>query len=691
MRFLIKLIVICLLQIPQVYAETAHLAPEKQHLVTTLEVIKNLQLRHYEKRSIDDDLSEKLLHNYLTAIDGNKQTFLQKDIDEFNKSYKTTLDDSLLKGDVSAGYYIFNIYRDRTIKQLEKTIADLPNIINNFDFTKDESILIDRSATKWPTSKEEIDELWYKRLKAATLSLKLSDKEPEKIKELLTKRYQNQLDRMKKLNNEDVFQLYINVFTQLYDPHTNYMSPANSENFDISMSLKLEGIGAMLRLEDEYTQIVRLIHAGPADKQGELKPSDKIIGVGQGKTGEIVDVVGWRLDDVVDLIRGKKGTTVKLEIIPATAISDDQTKIISIVREEVKLEEQAVKKAMLDFKDSQGITHKIGIIDIPAFYVDFDALRMRDPNYKSTTKDTAQLLSELMHEGAEGIIIDLRENGGGSLLEANQLTSLFIEKGPSVQIRLSDQRVYSEEKKFPGNYYKGPLVILVNRMSASASEIFAGAMQDYQRAIIIGSQSYGKGTVQSLSSLNHGKLKITESKFYRISGESTQNRGIVPDIELPTIYDTEIIGESSLDQAMKWDSIAAVPHKLYNNYTPVMSHLVKLSKDRAANDPEFVYLNKKIDYDKKMMTKEISLNEKKRISEREKIKKERLALINENRLAKGEKPLQSLEPEDSEENEEDKDSKSGINEINTADPFLIEAANILLDAESSLNQLQLTQ
>ena len=694
MRLLFKTAIFVLfLQLSFANAAVEPLSPEKEHMVTTLEIIKKLQTRHYEKRSIDDQLSEKLLASFLDMIDGNRQTFMQQDIDKFTSKYKTSLDDRLKRGDVNAGFEIFNIYRERAIQQLEKTIKDLPALVAGFDFTKDESIEVDRSEAKWPTSQKEIDDLWRKRLKAATLSLKLSDKEPDKIAELLTKRYKNQLDRLIKLNSEDVFQFYINAFTQLYDPHTNYLSPASSDNFDISMSLKLEGIGAMLRLEDEYTKVVRLVHAGPADKQGELQPSDRIIAVAQGKDGELVDVVGWRLDEVVNLIRGKKGTVVRLEVIPAKAVSDDETRIISIVRDEVKLEEQAVQKAMLDVKDERGIVRKIGVIDIPAFYIDFDALRMRDPNYRSTTKDTAEALSQLMHEGAEGIIIDLRNNGGGSLREANQLTSLFIEKGPSVQIRLSDERIYSEEKKYPGNYFKGPLVVLMNRMSASASEIFAGAMQDYQRAVIVGSQSYGKGTVQSLSPLNHGKLKITESKFYRISGESTQNRGVLPDIELPAIYDSEVIGESSLDQAMQWDTIASVPFTTYNNYKPVLAQVQKLSAERGTKNPDFIFLNKKASYEKELAKKkELSLNEKDRITERKKNREYQLQLVNEKRIAKGEKPLDKLENEDAEDKDADNEEVNSerVN-IDLQDPYLFEAANILLDTQTFMSQLAAKQ
>ncbi len=688
MNIFFKFFILFIFNTEIAFALAPKLAPEQKHMLTTIEIIEKLQSQHYEKIAIDDLLSQQFLDSYLDMLDPGRQTFQQKDIDGFNLAYKTTLDDYLKKGDVNAGYIIFNIFRTKTSIQLEKIIKNMPQTVKGFTFNTEENIEADRSKSPWPATENEINDIWNKRLKASVLSLKLTKKTPDKIIELLTKRYQNQLDRLNKMNSEDVYQLYINAFTQLYDPHTNYLSPASSENFDISMSLKLEGIGAMLGSEDEYTKVVRLIPAGPADKQGALKPSDKVIGVGQGKDAEIIDVLGWRLDDVVDLIRGPKGTIVRLQVIPANAVSEDETKIITITRDEVKLEEQAVQKAMIDIKDSRGLIHKIGVLDIPAFYIDFEALRNRDPNYKSTTGDTKKLLSELIQEGAEGIIIDLRENGGGSLREANELTGLFIDKGPSVQIRLSDQRVYTEAKNFYSPYYDGPVVVLVNRMSASASEIFAAAMQDYQRALIIGSRTFGKGTVQSLSPMNHGKLKITESKFYRISGDSTQDHGVAPNVQLPNIYNEEIIGESALEHAMKWDAIGAAPHKKYNNFAPIVTELTEYSNKRAANNPDFVYLNKQISYDKSLDLNTISLNEKKRIMERSKDREYRLKLINEKRKAKGEEALKSLDPEKDEDEDgvEDANPDDAFGKIDITDAFLIESAHILLDSDTLLNK-----
>lgn len=675
-------------------AETGELLkPEHQQQITTLEIVRKLQNQHYEKHSIDDNFSLSFLNNYLKALDPNRLYFKQSDINKLYDQYGSQLDDSIKRGNLDAGFAIFNLYRQRNIALLEKNLPELKQQVKNFDYSKKEQVQVDRSDAAWPKSDEEVQSLWLERLKLAALNLHLAKKESDETADLLYKRYRNQLDRLKKLRSDDVFQIYMNALTTLYDPHTNYMSPVTSSNFDISMSLKLEGIGAILSQADEYTQIVRLIHAGPAQKQGELQPLDKIVAVAQGEKGKFVDVVGWRLDEVVNLIRGPKGSTVRLEVIPANS-SGDKHQVITIVRDEVKLEEQSVQKAVLNLKDQKGLNRKIGVLDIPTFYIDFDALRKRDPNYKSTTRDTAKLLSELVNEGVDGIVIDLRNNGGGSLREANELTGLFIEKGPSVQIRHANNRVYSEAKTYYAPYYDGPIVVLINRLSASASEIFAGAMQDYQRGVIVGSDSFGKGTVQSLSDLTHGKLKLTESKFYRISGKSTQHKGVVPDIYLPSIYDENLVGESSLDQAMSYDAIEPLSYKHYFNLSPIMSELSELSKKRTANDPEFTYIEKSQALKRSIEQDYLSLNEQQRLRERDKDQAALLSLLNEKRVAQGKKPLDSLDDKDKitrdDEGEEAIDDEAP-NKIDPEDPYLIEAAHILLDAEHLLNRLKIAK
>lgn len=672
----------------------AVLKPNHQQQITSLEIVRKLQHQHYEKHTIDDTFSLSFLNNYLKALDPNRLYFKQADIDKLYKQYGDKLDDAIKRGNLDAGYEIFNLYRQRNISLLEKNLPKLKQYVADFDYSKDEKVQVDRSDANWPTSDQEVEQLWMQRLKLAALNLRLAKKDSDEIADLLYKRYKNQLDRYKKLRSDDVFQIYMNALTTLYDPHTNYMSPVTSSNFDINMSLKLEGIGAILSQADEHTQIVRLIHAGPAQKQGELQPMDKIVAVAQGEKGKFVDVVGWRLDEVVDLIRGPKGSTVRLEVIPANS-SGDKHKVITIVRDEVKLEEQSVQKAVLDINNKQNEKHKIGVLKIPTFYIDFDALRKRDPNYKSTTRDTAKLLGELVKEGVDGIIIDLRDNGGGSLREANELTGLFIEKGPSVQIRHANNRTYSEAKTYYAPYYDGPIVVLINRLSASASEIFAGAMQDYQRGVVVGSDSFGKGTVQSLSDLTHGKLKLTESKFYRISGKSTQHKGVIPDIYLPATYDKELVGESALEKAMSYDAIDALKHKQYFNLKPIISELSQLSQQRAANDPEFIYIEKSEALKRSIKSDYLSLNEQQRLREREQDQAALLALVNDKRKAKGQKPLDSLDDQNSisrdKDNSEPEVEDEGPNKIDPEDPYLIEAAHILLDSERLLHQLKIAK
>jgi carboxyl-terminal processing protease len=645
---------------------------------TMVELIEQLEERHYAKLQYDDDFSSQHLDAYIDTLDGGKMYFLASDLEEFEQ-FRTVMDDQLPKGNLDAGFFIFNRFQERLEARLEDVLAKLPETVGAMDFDVDESYQLDVEEREWATTTEELDNRWRKQLKNQVLSLKLADKPEEDLVTTLEKRYRNQLKRVQQYNNQDVFQVYANALTELYDPHTNYLSPRRSENFNINMSLSLEGIGAVLQLEDEYTKVTRLVPKGPADKQGELQPSDRIVGVGQGQKGDIEDVIGWRLDEVVELIRGPKDSTVRLEVIPAKSKATDQRKIITIVRNKVKLEEQSAQREILEIPSGDQVL-KVGVIDIPAFYIDFEAMRRGDKDYKSTTRDVRKLLEELQEEGVDGIVVDLRNNGGGSLQEANELTGLFIEYGPTVQIRHSSRRVWRDGKRLKSPYYEGPLVVLVNRLSASASEIFAGAIQDYQRGIIVGDRSFGKGTVQTLIPLTEGQLKITESKFYRISGDSTQHRGVVPDVVFPTIYDPEEIGESALDHALNWDQINPVRHHRYNDLSTVLPRLTELFQVRSEKNPDFVYLEDQIalaqatrDID------ELPLNEKARVALRESQEAKALAIENKRRKAKGEELLSSLDEEESEEQAESDDAAEE-EEGSEEDVLLSEAGNVLVDA-----------
>ena len=658
-----------------------NLQPDRDEVIASLNVVELLKRHHYSKPPLDDARSAIIYDSYLKLLDPSRSYFLASDIAEFDK-WKFQFDDFLKSGDLNPGFAIYKRYLDRVKSRLDFALAELKKGPDAFDFTAKETLQIDRKDAPWLKSEAELNDLWRKRIKDEVLRLKIAGKEPAKIQELLTKRYKNQLSRLDQTRSEDIFQAYINTFAMSYDPHTNYLSPDNAENFDINMSLSLEGIGAVLQSDNDQVKIVRLVPAGPADKTKQVAPADKIIGVAQGDK-EMVDVIGWRLDEVVKLIRGPKGSVVRLEVIPASNAPNDQTsKIVSITREAVKLEEQAAKKSILNLKQN-GKDYKLGVIEIPAFYLDFKAFRAGDPNYKSTTRDVKKLLTELQKEKVDGVIIDLRNNGGGSLQEATELTSLFIDKGPTVLVRNADGKVDVLEDENPGAFYKGPMALLVNRLSASASEIFAGAMQDYHRALIIGGQTFGKGTVQTIQPLNHGELKLTLAKFYRVSGQSTQHQGVLPDVAFPSIIDTKEIGESALPEAMPWDTIRPAIKPASDPFKPFLDQLKSEHEARVAKDAEFMFIRDKLALAEKLMAeKTVSLNEAERRAQHADIDAKQLVMENARRQAKGEAPLKEMKKEDEDalpvEPEKTKPED---------DAYLSETGRILLDYLKLSNQV----
>ena len=662
------------------------LAPTSGQSDTLQELIDVIEDRHYASRRYDDGLSAQHFVAYLDALDPQRMFFDADDISDFNQ-WRLELDNAGRRGDLNPAFTMFNRYHDKLKGRLEHILDTLHATLEGFDYDVDEHLVIDHSTTPWAPDQAELDDRWRKRLKNQALSLILADKPEKEIPDTLTRRYQNQLSRLDQYNAQDVFQIYANSLAEQYDPHTNYFSPRRAENFDINMSLSFEGIGAMLQVEDEYAKVTRLIPAGPADKQGALKPSELIIGVGQGDSGPIEDVVGWRLDEVVDLIRGPRDTIVRLEVIPGKG-KTDQRRVIPIRRNEVKLEEQAAQKEVIQFTDEADQTHRIGVIDIPAFYIDFEAYRNGDKNYRSTTRDVQKLVDELVAEGVEGVVIDLRDNGGGSLQEANQLTGLFIEYGPTVQIRSAESRVWRDGKRRKSRYYEGPLAVMINRLSASASEIFAGAIQDYGRGIIVGEQSFGKGTVQSLVPLQEGQLKITESKFYRISGESTQHRGVIPDIHYPSLFDPEQIGESALDNALAWDQIAPARFSRYNDYRAILPTLTDLHERRAANDPDYRYLEDQVSLAREARTiTALPLRQAGRLEMRDDQEQKALAIENKRRVAKGLERLSTRYAEESaddtkqlEANVASEAPAHGGDEDSLDDVLLMETGRILVDA-----------
>lgn len=652
---------------------------------TIKDIVHKLRSKHYRDRKVDDELSKAFLENYLQTLDSSRMFFYQEDIDQFLK-HETKFDDDFKAGKLDPGFAIFRLYRGRVVSRLESIVNLLEDPSVKFDFEQKDSIELDRKEANWPSSRTEADELWYKRIKLGLLNLKLAGKPLREGRKTLAKRYKNQLTRAKQQDSADVFETIANSLTLLYDPHTNYWSPRTSENFDINMSLSLEGIGAVLRSEDEFVKVVELVPGGPAHKQGQLKPADKIIAVAQGDKGELVDVVGWRLDEVVQLIRGPKNTVVKLEVIPSGSSINDTHETISINRGKVKLEDAAAEKAVFDLPDGDKI-YKIGVINLPTFYVDFQSKSMRDPSFRSASRDVSRLIDELQKESVDGIILDLRNNGGGSLDEAQSLTGYFIDRGPVVQIRTAEGHVRRHIRSHFKAKYRGPLIVMVNRLSASASEIFAGAIQDYNRGLIVGSQSFGKGTVQSVTPLLEGRIKLTESKFYRVSGESTQHRGVIPDIAFPFLTDIEEIGESSYDNALPWDQIHSVNHAKYFDLKTLIPVLDNLHKKRVNEDPDFNYIIDQMSLmSKAKAKKEISLNEKARIEEKNQMELEAMQIDNRRRVAKNMKAYKTLE--DYRKNELDKEEDEDEVEVETetrkkidvdGDTLLLETGNILVD------------
>ena len=660
------------------------------HGDTAVSLLEELETKHYRAVEVDDNFSSAIFDSLIDTLDGSHSYFLRSDIDELSK-FRYTLDDSLKSGSVEPGFEIYNTYYKRVLERLIYAINRIENNIPQMDFSVDEYIQLDREDAPYAESIADLDEIWRLRIKNSVLSLRLTGDDDEEIKDKLSKRYRNQLSQVLKTNERDIFQTFLSTVAKTVDPHTAYFSPRDSENFNMGLSLSLQGIGAQLTTEDEYTKIVELIKGGPAERGEELKQGDRIIGIGQGVDGEIQDVVGMRLDDVVAQIRGEKGTVVRLSVIPADAVSESSAQTISITRDTVKLEDQSAKKEIIELSYNER-EYKIGVIDLPTFYFDFEAASRGEEDFKSSTRDVKILLEELKEEGVDGVVVDLRNNGGGSLGEANQLVGLFIETGATVQIRYSGIR-NGFTRPFGDNdpevAYTGPLAVLVNRTSASASEIFAGAIQDYQRGIVLGGQTFGKGTVQEIIPMDYGQVKLTRSKFYRISGESTQHRGVIPDITFPDFYDAyDDIGESSLDGALPWDTVRPVEYRAYHPIQAAIPELRSLHEERAKTSPDFNYLLGQIERTRELREREeISLNEVVVKQEREDARKEEFEAENMRRALKG-LPLEewiededidedSLASSDSEviepeENEEDSD-------LEEDDPLILESGRILAD------------
>lgn len=654
----------------------AELAPTEQQSKVARTVARQLSVLHYARPPLDDALSQVVWNRYLSDLDSQRLFFLASDIEGFTR-WQFQMDDHLKTGVLTPGFTIYNRFQNRLRERLQFVLNELDNNKKLLDFSGNETLVIDRKNAAWVKSTAELDQLWRLRIKSAALSLKLAGKSNEDILSTLKRRYKSQLSAVAQTKKEDAFQTYMNAFTETYDPHTEYFSPRSSENFNINMSLQLEGIGAVLQTDDEYTKVVRLVPGGPADKSRQLKPNDRLIAVAEGDK-EFVDVVGWRIDEVVQLIRGAKGTTVRLQVLPAGSTDTANSKEVSLVRNTVALEDQAATKKIIDIK-RDGVVRRIGVIKLPTFYADFQGMQAGDPNYRSTTRDVHRLLTELKQERIQGIILDLRNNGGGSLSEVNDLIGEFISTGPTVQVRDARGKVEVLGDGNPEVAYSGPLVVMTNRLSASASEIFAGAIQDYGRGLVVGGTTFGKGTVQSLRELGSGQLKITEAKFYRISGASTQNKGVVPDIVFPELSMASEIGESVLPRALPWDTIPPARYQRQGQGNWRMTSLRSTSAQRQARNPDFRYL-----LDEQKLIAELnaiktqSLNEKTRRLEKQQLDSRRLAIENRRRAAKGLSAFKSWEDFEAQQEKLNPNSDPNFERSEEA-ALTMEAAEILLD------------
>jgi len=631
--------------------QKSFLHPEQRHEKIGELITQFVQQQHYNHVAVDDELSSRVLDLFIESLDGNRMYLLKGDIEYF-ETYRHELDDLVRSKPLDPVFEMYQVYQTRVRERLTFALEQLDA---EPDFTKDEIYQFDRSEEPWVETSSELDDIWRQRVKNDALNLALEDESWEKIQEVLGKRYRGYLKRLNQLNNDDVFERFMNTFAHTLDPHSSYLSPRNSEEYRIQMSLSYFGIGASLQTDEDFVKIAGIIPGGPAAMDGSLKPEDRITGVGQGADSEVVDVIGWRLDDVVDLIRGPAKSVVKLEIIPANALPGSPKKFIDLTRGQVKLEEQAAKSEIVRI-EREGREWSVGVIDVPSFYRDYRALSSGDKDYKSTTRDVRRLITELEEEGIDGLVIDLRGNGGGHLTEATALSGLFIDNGPVVQLRNANGRIsrLDDPDPVPRVAYSGPMAVLVDRYSASASEIFSAAIQDYARGVIVGQQTFGKGTVQNLYSLDQyirseddngfGQLTLTIGKYYRVTGESTQHRGVDPDISLPSHINAELIGESVRDSALPWDTVQTTRFRAGKPLQGMIDSLTVSHAERSKDDPNFQFQLETIRVAEEIRAqKTLSLNMEARRIEHEQDMQRRVDLENERRAALELEPIESLD------------------------------------------------
>ena len=628
------------------------------------EIFKKLEREHYLKEFNKDNFNKRDFEAIIEKLDESKNLFIKEEIELYLK--RSELYDNYF--DIELAYELINLYFERLTYFLKYQIDLIKN--NQFDLLKDEYLDIYNEDNQWQSSFDDLKEIWRLETKNDLLVSTLSDSSSSKPLVDLNKRYENRIRRINQQKEEDIFSLAINILTNQFDPHSSYLSPRSAEDFDVNMSLKLNGIGALLGTEDDYTKIISLVPGGPAEKSGKINPEDRITKIRQIGSNEYKDVVGWRIDEVVDLIRGEAGSEVEIEFISFNS-DDDSTKLITLKREEIKLEDRAAKSKIIDIGDN-----KIGIIDLPSFYIDFNDYQKRVEDYRSSSNDVKSILNEFNQSDVDALILDLRNNGGGALIEANKIIGLFVSSGPTVQVKQSRGYIQPYGSSRAVQVWSKPLLVLVNRYSASASEIVAGAIQDYRRGIIVGQRTFGKGTVQSLENLSEGQVKITESKYYRVNGMSTQNKGVLPDIQLPVTWDIDSVGESSYPTAMEWDVIRPYRHNKFNIDSNLFNEVVANYEYRLNEEPNLNYLKKVRDrYDLNKNKRKLSLNLNERKIQKELRKNWLLQIENERRQKVGLAIYSSYE-------DMQKSSDTGITSstINLEDDYqLIESTNIIND------------
>ena len=662
-NFRLCILLLCSFVIAEEYI-SIELSDSKKEL--SQEIFKKLNNEHYIQEIDKDNFNERYFEAIIEKLDKEKNLFIEKEVQSYIKKSRDVIDGDF---DIKLAYELINLYFERLTDFFEYQIHLIEE--NNFDFSKKEYLDIYYEDNQWQSNFNDLYKLWKLETKNDLLIAKLSDSSNSEPSNDLIKRYKNRIRRITQQKEEDIFSLAINILSNQFDPHSTYLSPRSAEDFDVNMSLKLTGIGALLGIEDDYTKIISLVPGGPAEKSGKINPEDRITKIRQIGTDNFQDVIGWRIDEVVDLIRGEAGTEVEIEFISFDS-SSDSTKLVTLKREEIKLEDRAAKSEIININNN-----KIGIIDLPSFYIDFNEYQNRVKDYRSSSNDVKKILNDFNTSNVDAVILDLRNNGGGALIEANKIIGLFVSSGPTVQVKQSRGYIQPYGASRAVQVWDKPMLVLVNRYSASASEIVAGAIQDYKRGFVVGQRTFGKGTVQSLESLSEGQIKITESKYYRINGMSTQNKGVIPDIELPVTWDIESVGESSYPTAMEWDVIRPYRHKKFKINPDLIEKVIANYEFRLSEEPNLNYLKKVRDrYDLNKNKKKLSLNLEDRKTQKELRKDWLLSIENERRLKVGlEEFISYKEMEDF--NESDTSIENNINLID--DYQLIESTNIIND------------